>query len=762
MTEITKENGARSLPYDELRLLRFINAVTEEWPHLDVDDYAADVIRTITSKPEFAAEAITNTLELKALDRVGVESEEDGTHPDWQYVAARVRLRRLYKQASNNRVYDANERYGPFYALLKELTTQGIYDAALLREYSRAEINEMARAIDPELDRLFNYIGLVTLADRYLAKSHDGDVYELPQERFLIVAMTLMIGEDRTKRLDLVREAYWALSNLYMTVATPTLANAGKSYGQLSSCFIDTVADDLRSIYDSNTDVATLSKGGGGIGVYLGKVRARGSDIKGFKGVSSGIVPWIRQLNNTAVAVDQLGVRSGAVAVYLDVWHRDIEAFLDLRLNNGDERLRAHDVFTGVCIPDIFMEAVRDRRDWYLFDPHEIRKLLGYSLEDSFDEERGKGTFRQRYQECVDHPLLQRVRVPAIDVMKRIMKSQLETGTPYMFYRDEVNRMNPNKHAGLIYCSNLCTEIAQNMSATTVYDEILDDDVIITYKKAGDFVVCNLSSINLPRTVEADVMERLIPIQVRMLDNVIDLNADKIEVKQAVATNRKYRAIGLGGFGWAHLLARKKIRWESEEAVRYCDELYEKIAFLTIKASADLAREKGAYPAFEGSEWQTGEYFGRRRYLSDVKWGGLADYVSRVGIRNGYLMAPAPNMSTAKIGGSTDGIDPIFKRSYAEEKKNFKLPVVAPDLSPETFWYYKSAYDIDQAWSIRQNAARQRHVDQSISFNLYVRSDIKAADLLALHMLAWESGLKSTYYVRSIDLTTETCDACAS
>lgn len=675
-------------------------------------------------------------------------------------------------------MYDASERYGSFYALLKELTTQGIYGAMLLRDYSREEINDLATVINSDLDRLFNYIGLVTLADRYLAKSHNGDVYELPQERWLVIAMTLMSQEDRAKRLDLVREAYWALSNLYMTVATPTMANAGKSYGQLSSCFIDTVDDSLRSIYDTDTDVATLSKNGGGIGIYAGKIRARGSDIKGFKNVSSGIVPWIKKYNGTAVAVDQLGVRSGAIAVYLDVWHRDIEAFLDLRLNNGDERMRAHDIFTGVCLPDLFMEAVRDRDDWYLFDPHEIRKVTGYSLEDCYDEERGKGTFRQRYQECVDNPLISKVRVPAIDIMKRIMKAQLETGTPYMFYRDEVNRMNPNKHAGMIYCSNLCTEITQNQTPTIVLSETEEDGVITVKKRAGDFVVCNLSSINLPRSVglesQADILDRLIPIQVRMLDNVIDLNAEKLEVLQAVATNRKYRAIGLGTYGWAHLLAVRKIPWESEAAVKFADNLYERIAYLAIKASADLAKEKGAYPAFLGSDWCNGKYFATRGYFekNGGKWTDLADQIINNGIRNGHVMAVAPNMSSAKIGGSTDGIDPIFQRAYSEEKKSYKIPVVVPDLSPETFWYYKPAHRfdpetgrtiaIDQTWSIRQNAARQRHIDQAISFNLYVSSDIKAVDLLGLHLLAWESGLKTTYYVRSAELTIESCESCAS
>src|SRR5690625_3087333 len=254
----------------------------------------------------------------------------------------------------------------------------------------------------------------------------------------------------------------------------------------------------------------------------MGKVRARGSSIKGFKGMSSGVVPWIKQLNNTAVSVDQLGTRKGAIAIYLDAWHKDIEYFLDLKLNNGDERLRAHDIFTGITLPDYFMEQVEKRGDWYLFDPHEIREVMGYSLEDFFDEEKGKGSWRERYLECVASDKLTKRVVPAIDMMKRIMKSQLESGTPFMFYRDEVNRQNNNPHNGMIYCSNLCTEITQNQSPTEFLEEFTQSDGTIVKKyKPGDYVVCNLSSINLGRAIPANALERLISIQVRRLENEI-------------------------------------------------------------------------------------------------------------------------------------------------------------------------------------------------------------------------------------------------
>src|SRR5699024_6395563 len=564
----------------------------------------------------------------------------------------------------------------------------------------------------------------------------------------MIIAMHLMQNEEQKKRRSLVVEAYWALSHLYMTVATPTLANAGKTHGQLSSCFIDTVDDSLRSIYDSNTDIAKLSKNGGGIGVYMGKVRARGSAIKGFKGMSSGVVPWIKQLNNTAVSVDQLGTRKGAIAIYLDVWHADIEAFLDLKLNNGDERMRAHDIFTGVCIPDLFMEQVKKRGDWYLFDPHEVRQVMGWSLEDFYDEEKGRGEWRRRYEQCVQNEQLTKRKVPAIEIMKRIMKSQLESGTPFMFYRDEANRKNANGHEGMIYCTNLCTEIIQNQSPTTFIEEYVEkENTIVKKYQSGDFVVCNLSSINLGRTVPDKVLKRLIKIQVRMLDNVIDVNT--LPIKQTQLTNRKYRAIGLGTFGWHHLLALKNMHWETEAAVQYADELYEKIAYWTIQTSMELSKEKGRYPAFSGSRWSTGEYFDIRGY-TDEKWIELKEAVQKYGIRNGYLMAIAPNSSTAIIAGSTASIDPVFKPFYYEEKKDFKIPAAAPDLTHETYDIYRrSAYIIDQRFSVRQNAVRQKHIEQSISFNMYVPYNIRASVLLDLHLQAWREGLKSTYYVRS-------------
>ncbi|MDR7077374.1 ribonucleoside-diphosphate reductase alpha chain [Neobacillus niacini] len=713
---------------------------------------------------------------LYALNQISMED------PNWTFLAANLYIDELYHRAATSRGYKHEEKYGDFSSLITELTGIGIYSNDLLQAYTKEEIESLGSEIVPERDHLFTYIGLFLLADRYLAKDYEGNNYELPQERFMIIAMTLMQNEPKAERLGYVKKAYWALSNLYMTVATPTLSNAGKSIGQLSSCFIDTVEDSLDGIYLNNWDIARLSKDGGGLGIYLGKVRALGSDIKKFKGNSSGVVPWIRLINDTAVSVDQLGQRQGAIAVYLDVFHKDImNGFLDLKTNNGDERRKAHDIFTGVSIPDLFMkkleevdENCRSVGEWHTFCPHQVKQIMGWKdengttlgLEDFYDEVDEK-LFTVKYEEAVKHPLLPRKTYRAMDIMARIMISQLETGTPFMFYRDEVNRQNPNKHINgtgrtSIFCSNLCTEITQNMSATTIVKEYQDeDDNIVIVRKPGEFVVCNLSSINLPKAVKDNVLEKLIPIQMRMLDNVIDINS--ISVKQAEVTNKKYRAVGLGTFGWHHLLALEGIHWQSDEAVSLADRLYEDIAYLTIRSSMELAIEKGAYSKFEGSEWQTGKYFERKNYSTN-RWTQLKQDVSKCGIRNGWLMAVAPNSSTAKIGGSTDGIDPLYAVEFAEEKKNFKFKVTAPDLDHTTYNFYRrTRHVLDQTWSIKQNAARQRHIDQSISFNIYVRHDIKAKDLLNLHMEAWRLGLKTTYYIRSTSQTEiEECEACHS
>ncbi|MBN2908917.1 ribonucleoside-diphosphate reductase subunit alpha [Polycladomyces sp. WAk] len=690
---------------------------------------------------------ILRTLAQTAVEQTSIEQ------PGWQFVAARLLAEELYRAAAHNRGYDRVQgEYGDFYDLLQKLTAKGLYGSYLLEHYTEAEIRELEASICPERDRLFHYIGLKILADRYLVRDYDGAVMELPQERFMVIAMHLAMKER--DRLTWAKQMYDVLSRLEVTVATPTMSNAGRPLHQLSSCFIDTVDDSLWSIYNTNTATAQVSKHGGGVGIYLGKVRAKGSKIRGHKGASGGVIPWVRNFNNTAVAVDQLGVRKGAFAIYLDVWHADILDFLNLKTNNGDDRLKAHDIFPGVCIPDLFMRRVKERGMWYLFDPHEVREVMGFSLEDAWGEE-----FERRYEACVNHPELSRKEIPAIEVMKRIMVSAYETGTPFLFFRDTVNRLNPNKHKGMIYSSNLCTEICQNMSPTELISEELEDGVIVTKQKPGDFVVCNLSSINLGRITSLEDLARIIPIQMRMLDNVIDLNL--YPVKQAEVTNRKYRAVGLGTSGYHQYLAQKGIDWESEEHLAEADRLFEEIAYQTIRASMELAKEKGAYPAFEGSEWQTGAFFDQRGYTGE-RWQTLREEVRRYGVRNAWMIAIAPTGSTSLIAGSTAGIDPVYAKFFVEEKRGALIPQTAPNLSKQTFWYYKEAHRIDQMWSIRAAGIRQRHIDQSQSFNLFITPDTNAKAFLSMYLAAWENGLKTVYYVRNQSLEVEECVSCSS
>ena len=757
MTLIVKNNGQRKLEFSPERLRKSLEETIGTLELEGVDKYIQKAIRFVESKDEVTADHLVDHLIREA------ESTMTVTETQWEKVAARLYLKRLYKRAAKNRFYDAELRYGSYVGLLESLGEEGVYSQSLFYKYTKEELTEAGKLIRPERDELFTYNGLYLLASRYLATDNSRHVYELPQERWLTIALYLMQDEKpRDHRMQLVAEAYWAMSTLRMTVATPTLANAGKTNAQLSSCFVETVDDSLQGIYDSNTDIARVSKHGGGVGAYLGHIRATGSSIRGVAGSSGGVIPWIKQLNNTAVSVDQLGQRKGAINVTLDVFHKDIEKFLDLRLNNGDQRMRAHDIFLTVSIPDLFMETLQSRGVWYLFDPHEVRTKKGWALEDFYDEFKGQGEFRKRYEMLVADDTISRTAVKSVDILKRILTSQLEAGMPFMFYRDTVNRANPNKHAGMIYSSNLCMEICQNMSPTEFLQEVVSGDQVIITKRSGDFVVCNLSSVNLGALdgIDDKELERLIAIEVRMLDNVIDLN--NLPVPQATITNQKYRAIGLGTFGWHHYLAKQGVMWESDEAVEITDRLYERINYLAIKASCDLAKEKGQYPLFQGSDWSTGRYFSTRKYTSDA-WTMLQADVKAHGLRNGYLMAVAPNMSTAQIAGSSASIDPVYSAFYYEEKKDYRRPVVAPDLSVDTYAYYeKSSFLLDQFASIRQNIARQRHVDQAISFNLYIPSAIRATVLRDLHFACWEGGVKTTYYTRSNDMAVEECAWCSS
>lgn len=704
------------------------------------------------TKPEMNDKEILDAVIRAASELTSKEA------PDWEIIAARFLSYKI-----NLEIREEEERYDiyDFKSKIKFLTDKNLYGAYILENYSSADIDELQKYLDYKRDDIFTYSGLDLLRKRYLITTYDGRLVERVQEMFMGIAMHLAIPEK--DKVPFAKRLYDILSTLKATMATPTMTNARKPFNQLSSCFIETVPDTLKGIYRSVTNFAEVSKHGGGMGMYFGKVRANGSDIRGFEGVAGGVIRWIRLANDTAVAVDQLGVRQGAVAVYLDIWHKDMPEFLALRTNNGDDRMKAHDVFPGVCVPDLFWKEVRDNMegDWYMFDPHEVEKKYGKAIEDTYGEE-----FEEFYKKLVADKEISRRVMPIKDMVRLLIKSWSETGTPFIFNRDLVNKYNPNKHQGMIYSSNLCTEIAQNMSPSeTVSTEIVTEDgdtVIVNKTKPGDFVECNLASLTLGKldVNNEKELEETVRTVVRALDNVIDLNY--YPTQYAAVTNKKYRAIGLGTSGYHHMLVKNDIRWSDEKAhAKLVDRVYEDINYYAIKESVEIAKDKGSYQVFEGSDWQTGAYFTDRNYTSE-RWQKLAADVKEFGLRNGYLMAIAPTGSTSIISGTSAGVDPIMSRYFLEEKKGAIVPRVAPGLTTKTFWLYENAHDIDQNISMRMAGVRQRHLDQAQSVNIYITTEYTMRQILNVYLTAWQAGVKSIYYVRGKSLEVEECDTCSA
>ena len=753
-----KHNMDRKVLADFSRYIedkKVLNIITEVQEEFDNQRYP---IESLLFKFEsFLKPNMTEEDMLKALTRAASELTSKES-PDWEIIAARFLMYQIDLE-----IEKSEERYElfDFKSKIEFLTEKGLYGAYILENYSSEEIDELEKYMDYSRNNIFTYSGLDLLRKRYLITNHKGDLIERVQEMFMGIAMHLAIPE--ADKVAFAKRLYDILSNLKATMATPTMTNARKPFNQLSSCFIDTVPDTLKGIYRSVTNFAEVSKHGGGMGLYFGKVRANGSDIRGFEGVAGGVIRWIRLANDTAVAVDQLGVRQGAVAVYLDIWHKDIPEFLGLRTNNGDDRMKAHDVFPGVCVPDLFWKLTRDdiNADWHMFDPHEVEKKYGKALEDTYGEE-----FEEFYHKLVADKDISRRTMSVKDMVRLLIKSWTETGTPFIFNRDIVNKANPNKHKGMIYSSNLCTEIAQNMSPSeSISTEIVDengDTIIVNKTKPGDFVECNLASLTLGKVDVNDPkdLEETVRTIVRALDNVIDLNY--YPTPYAKVTNKKYRAIGLGTSGYHHMLVKNDIRWQDEKAhEEFVDKVYEDINYYAIKESVEIAKEKGSYSCFEGSDWQTGAYFDQRDYKSE-RWEKLKEEIKDSGLRNGYLMAVAPTGSTSIISGTSAGVDPIMSRYFLEEKKGAIVPRVAPGLTTKTFWLYENAHDIDQNISMRMAGVRQRHIDQAQSVNIYITTEYTMRQILNVYITAWESGVKSIYYVRGKSLEVEECDSCAS
>lgn len=716
-----------------------------------------------------------------ALIKTAVE-KIDIDVPNWTFVAARLFLYDLYHRVGIA-TYGVK---GEAYRHLKEYINFGIEAGRLIPNLASGyDLDDLNSYIDPSRDFLFNYLGIKTLYDRYLIKNSKGEPIELPQQMFMAIAMFLAQNEE--KKQEKAKEFYDVISKFEVMLATPTLSNARTNRHQLSSCYIGSSPDNIEGIFDGYKEMALLSKYGGGIGWDWNQIRSLGGSIDGHKSAAGGTVPFLKITNDIAIAVDQLGTRKGAIAVYLEPWHMDIMDFIDLKKNSGEERRRAHDLFPALWISDLFMERVLEDSHWTLFDPVEVKDLSEY-----FGEE-----FTAKYIAYENNDNITKNRIKAKDLWKKILTSYFESGSPFLCFKDSANKANPNQHVGHIRSSNLCTEIFQNTNPNhykikiefedgtiktfeeedlvvvdggitkkankvTALDSINGKKIFIVEKQKidGDTAVCNLASINLSRINTSEDIKRVVPIAVNMLDNVIDLNF--YPLRKVKATNLKSRAIGLGVMGEAEMLASNKISWGSNEHFKKIDEIMEYISYNTILASSNLAIEKGSYPTFDGSNWSKGimphdhtpqavnAIVNKDLFDNSCDWDFLREKVKKDGMRNGYLMAIAPTSSISILVGTTQAIEPVYKRKWFEENLSGLIPVVAPKLSPDTWSFYTPAFEIDQLQVVKAAAIRQKWIDQGQSTNIFMSLDKASGKYLhEIYTLAWKLGLKSTYYLRS-------------
>ena len=703
---------------------------------------------------------IAKTLIQTAVTKIDID------RPDWTFVAARLQLFDLYHSVARNLKLKKGE-----IPTLAHYVSYGILEGKLFPTLAEGyDLADLENYLDQSRDYQFNYLGLKTLIDRYLVKNTKGKVIELPQHMFMCVAMFL--AQDESDKQSKAKQFYDVISKFEVMLATPTLSNARTNRHQLSSCYIGSSPDNIEGIFDAYKEQALLSKFGGGIGWDWNLIRGQASPIDDTPGAAGGTVPFLKIDNDIAIAVDQLGVRKGAIAVYLEPSHADILDFIDLKKNSGEERRRTHDLFPALWIGDDFMQAVESNSDWNLYTtPGD--KTPSHTLN-------------------------------AKDLWKKILTSYYESGSPFLCFKDNANRANPNPHTGHIRSSNLCTEIFQNTEpdhymvklwmengtyilaeekdviplangSTKLANKVTSLDTIL-YKKSTDLgpditckvynvekeripgrtAVCNLASVNLSKVNSTKDIQRVVPIAVNMLDNVIDLNF--YPLKKVKDTNLATRSIGLGVMGEAQMLAEKQIMFGSNVHLEFIDRVMDDISYNTILSSHTLAMDRGSYPEFDGSNWSKGTLpidvanknaLALTEYKSHNDWDSLRA-LSKVAMRNGYMMAIAPTSSISILVGTTQAIEPVYKRKWFEENLSGLIPVVVPNLNPDTYAFYKPAYEVDQLDIIKAAAIRQKWIDQGQSTNIFLSLDRASGKYMNdIYMLAWKLGCKSTYYLRS-------------
>jgi len=759
------ENGDKA-PLDVSRLEVIVNEACSNLSNVHVAPIIKDTLKNIFDGAHINDVRKTLIMTTRTL----IETE-----PNYTYVAARLLLNDLRIEVSKTLELPTptTQKDLNYTAILKDSVDFGVKVNRLDPKLQTFDLAKLGAAIQPERDFNFTYLGLQTLYDRYFL--HEADFrYELPQNFFMRVAMGLAISETRNREERAI-EFYNVLSTFDYMSSTPTLFNSGTIKSQLSSCFLSTVPDDLSSIYNAIRDNALLQKFAGGIGNDWTPIRAIHALIKGTNGKSQGVIPFLKVANDTAVAVNQGGKRKGAVCAYLETWHMDIEDFIELRKNTGDDRRRTHDMNTANWVPDLFMKRVLENKDWTLFSPDEVpdlHDLYGANFEQAYvayEEQAAKGKIRNFKT------------LPAVNLWRKMLSMLFETGHPWITFKDVCNLRSPQQHVGVVHSSNLCTEITLNTSA----DEI---------------AVCNLGSINLPQHIKdgkLDIakLQKTVHTAIRMLDNVIDINY--YSVIQARRSNMLHRPVGLGLMGFQDALYMLNISYESDAAVEFADRSMEHISYFAIKASTDLAEERGAYETFEGSLWSKGILpidsinnlqQTRGLYLDQdrsqtLDWQTLRTRVCTVGMRNSNVMAIAPTATISNICGVSQSIEPTYQNLYVKSNLSGEFTIVnqylVADLKALDLWdsamindlkyfngslqnidripadlksKYATAFEIDAKWLIDSASRRQKWIDQAQSLNLYIAQP-SGKKLDSLYRAAWLRGLKTTYYLRSLGAT---------
>ena len=676
---------------------------------------------------------------------------------DWTYLAGKLLMKKLVDDVEENRGFS----YGDFYKTITSLVEKNIYDKRLL-EYTKEEIVDLEKSIDYSRDMIYDYAGANMLVNRYLVK-YQGKIFELPQEIFMVIAMLLAINEK--ERVKIAKSFYEVLSTKKISLATPILANLRLPKGNLSSCFITAIDDNIESIFYNIDSIAKISKNGGGVGVNISRIRAKNSMVNGYYNASGGVVPWIKIINDTAVAVNQQGRRAGAVTVALDSWHLDIESFLELQTENGDQRGKAYDIYPQVVLSDIFMERVDKNLDWTLFDPYEIRQKYEVELCEIYGDE-----FRKIYEKIEnDRTLTLRKTLKARELFKNILKVQIETGMPYIFFKDTANERNHNKHSGIIGNGNLCMESFSNFSPSKNFVENIEEGQGVRKVELGEVHTCNLVSMNLAE-IEDSELEKIVGLAVRILDNTIDLT--KTPIKESDKHNFSYRAIGVGTMGLSDYLAKNNISYS--KSIDVVDKLFEKIALYSIKSSSLLAKERGIYPMYKGSDWEKGKFFQKDRdwYRENSKfsseWEEVFDTVKKYGVRNGELTAIAPNTSTSLLMGACASVNPTFSKFYIEKNQKGAVPRVVKYLK-EKNWFYQEFKNIEPETYIKIMSKIGKWTTQGVSMELIfdLNKNIRAKNIYDAFLTAWKEGCKSVYYIRTIQKNTnkinekEECESCS-